>query len=120
MLQLPVSGARFRRRITWIASGRANLLPSLHGPIDVALGIFGLERLSLVECLAALGDAELDLGDPLLEVERQRDHGVSLLARLDLEFIDLAAVEQQLAWPLRDVIHPVGLDVFGDVASEQP
>ncbi len=40
-----------------------------------------------------LRSADLDLGDPLLEIQGQRDQGQPLLTRLDPQLVDLAAVD---------------------------
>src|SRR5205823_8679742 len=118
--RMPPAAMRIQARrfspMDWLPPSRTVGSPPPQGPVDVALGLLPLERLALIERLAAPGDAELDLGDPLLEVQRQRDQGESFLARLDPQLVDLAAVEQQLAGPLGHVVHSVGLDVFRDVA----
>ncbi len=45
------------------------ILSPTHGPVDVTLGVLLLQRLALVERLAPPGEVDLDLGDPLLEVQ---------------------------------------------------
>jgi len=94
--------------------------PPPHGSIDVPLGVLFLDRLALVEGLAAAGNEQLDLGDPFLEIDRDGDQGHSLLAGLISQLGNLAAVKQELARSLGNVVHPVGLEILGDVAAVEP
>src|SRR4051794_28923871 len=82
------------------------------GAVDVATGVLRFEGLALVVELAAPGDAELDLGDAVSEVELQGHERQALLGGLGQEPVDLAAVEQELAGTLGLVVHPVGLEVL--------
>ena len=61
--------------------------------LRVALG----EHLALVVVALALGQADLDLGPPVLEVDAQRHEGQTLLLGLARDLVDLVVVEQQLA-----------------------
>jgi hypothetical protein len=62
------------------AAPRSSLLALAQGPVDVALGFLLLERLTLVIGLTTAGDRKFDLGDPLLEVDRQGNERQTLLA----------------------------------------
>src|SRR5208337_4021632 len=75
---------------------------------------------ALVIGLSAASNKELNLGDPLLEIDRQRNQRQTLLPRLGVQLGNLPAVQQELATPLGNEIHAVGLEVFGNVTPEQP
>src|SRR5450432_2292851 len=77
-------------------------------PGDVAAGVaLGDVPAPVVELLAP-GQADLDLGPPaLVDVQPERDHRLALLLRLREELGQLGAVDEQLAGPLRLVVHPV-------------
>ena len=59
--------------------------------------VFFLEHFALVVEFAALADAHQHLGPAFLEVHFQRHQRQPLLEGLAGEFLDLAAVHQQLA-----------------------
>ena len=83
----------------------------------VALG----DGLALVALLAALGQAQLDLGPAVPEVQAQRDERQALLGDAGLQAVDLVAVQQQLAAAVGVVgADPVGELVRGDVHALQP
>src|SRR5262249_39743131 len=74
------------------------------GAIHLALRLALGDGVALVGAGLALGDADLDLHPPILEVHAQGDERVAgLLLRL-LQLVDLAPVEKQLARPLRVVV----------------
>src|SRR3954452_18639532 len=54
------------------------------------------ERVPLVVGLLAARELDLDLGPTVLEVQRQRDQRVALVADLALDLGDLGLVQQQL------------------------
>ena len=71
--------------------------------------------------LLAARERELELGAALLveiELERNDRHALALDARG--EPVDLPAMQQQFARPLRRVIEAAGLQVFGDVGVDEP
>src|SRR5439155_24768959 len=75
----------------------APLPPPAHRPVDLHLGVLLLERLPAVVGLLALGEPDLDLGEPVAEVDLQRHEGEAALGGLAHEALDLVLVEQQLA-----------------------
>src|SRR5262249_48206442 len=97
-----------------------HLRTARHGFADLALRFGLLLIFALVVQLLAVGNGQLDLGPAVLEVHSQGNEGEAALRGLGGELGDLAAVQQQLARPLRLVIQPVAHRVFGDVAAEQP
>ena len=94
--------------------------PATEGLLLLAVGLAGGQRLALVPGLLALGERDLDLGAPVLEVQGGRDDGEALLVDLALDLLDLVAVEQQLALASRGVVGPGALGVLRDVHAVQP
>ena len=84
-------------------------------PLGLALG----DRLALVVVFLAACQGHLDLGPAALEVEQGRNQRVAALADLAADTVDLAAVQQQLAFALGFVVLPAGLLVGSDVAIDQ-
>ena len=111
---------RERDRVASPASVGVALEPAADGLLLLALGLAVGERVALVVGLLALGQPDLDLGAAVLEVERQRDQGVALVADLALDLGDLGLVEQQLAAAARRVVGPGALGVLRDVDAVQP
>src|SRR5262245_13915833 len=72
----------------------------LHGPVDLPAALGELEILPLVAVLLAPGEAELDLGAAVLEVELRRHERETALPDLAGEPVDLAAVEEELPRPV--------------------
>jgi hypothetical protein len=58
---------------------------SLHVALRISLRYGG----SFVVALLASGDGNLRLGQPMLEIEAERDQGAALLIQLDRELLDL-------------------------------
>src|SRR5437868_6433733 len=96
------------------AAPRARSVP-LHRAIDLAF----IVRLALggafVVLLLVGHEAQLDLDLGALEVERQGDQRVALDERLGAELLDLALVEQELAYARNFVLPAVGLRVLVDL-----
>src|SRR4051794_4969412 len=69
-----------------------DLSPPPHRAIHVAPCVLLLEGIALVVELASAGDADLDLGHPVLEIDLERDERESLLGGLVDELVDLAAM----------------------------
>src|SRR3990172_7789224 len=116
-----VAAAQARRGATQPGRKRPAQRPGLHFhsdahlPPGLALDIAALDRLALVVDLLAAPDADLDLREPVLEVELQRDQREPLLLDLPGELRDLAAMQQDLAPALWlvvvDIAERVGLDL---------
>ena len=64
------------------------------------VGVPGGDGVPLVVALAALGQRQVDLGPPILEVHRQRHQGERVLGGAPAQLVDLAAVQQQLPAPV--------------------
>src|SRR6476469_7827145 len=90
------------------------------GPVGLTVVLAFAQRVPLVVVLLALGDRDLDLGAPVLEVQRQRDQGVTRLAGGREQLVELAAVQQHLAPAARRVVCPVPVEVLGDVDALEP
>jgi hypothetical protein len=78
------------------------------------------EDFALVVELAAFAQTEEDFGAAFGEVHFKRDQGQALFGGAVGEFFHLAAVHEELARPLGDVVEAVGLDILGDVAAHEP
>src|SRR5205807_9612303 len=89
---------------------------ALHLPLGVSCG----DRLPLVVLPLAAGEADLDLGSVAHEVEPERDQRIALLPDLADQARDLAAMEQQLASPLRLVLGDARLGLRRHVTIIQP
>src|SRR5208282_497058 len=77
--------------------------------------------LALVVELLAARQRQLDLGTTLLvEIELERDQRHAIALDCADQFVDLAAVQQKLARPLRRVIEAVRLPIFGNVRVDEP
>src|SRR3954452_6659183 len=90
-----------------------------HRTSYLALRVPRGEVLALVVVLLTLGQGELDLGVPVVEVDRERHQGETVLAQPALHLADLVTLEQQLAHPARLVVGPGALGVLGDVHAVQ-
>src|SRR3954447_7024620 len=78
------------------------------------------QRLALGPRFLALGQSDLHLGPAVLEVQRQRDDRVALLAGLPLDLVDLGPVEQQFALAPGSVVGTGALGVLRDVDALEP
>src|SRR5260370_40336230 len=94
-----------RPRCEYLAKLASALLA--HQPRLVALPVLGLLGFALVGFLLALGEADLAFGDAaLIEVDAERDDCHAFAADGAKHLVELAAVEQQFAWPAGLVIDP--------------
>src|SRR5205814_8176003 len=81
---------------------------------------FGYVAAFVMELLAAC-QAELDLGPPTVaDVQAERHDGLALPRCPAQQLVDLGAVQEELARPLRLVIQAVAALERGDVGSDQP
>ncbi len=78
------------------------------------------ELLPLVIKVAALRQANANLDAASQEVNVERNQREALLLGTFSKLVKFAFVNEQLARPLRLVIHQVGLRVFVNVGSDQP
>src|SRR6185437_12064958 len=91
-----------------------------HQAALLALPIPLLLRLALVMQLLALGQAELDLGDPaLVEIYLEGNDSHALALNGAGELADLLAMQQQLARTRGCMTVAAGLHIFGDVGVDQ-
>src|SRR5262245_47499480 len=78
-------------------------------------------RLPLVMQFLAAGERDLDLGAALVvEIELQRDDRHAFAFNRTCKLVDLALVQQELAWPLGRVIEAARLQVLGNIGIDQP
>ena len=78
-----------------------------HRPVDVAFGVAFFHRLAFVVLLLAVADAEQHLGPAFFEVHFERHEREAFFEGLAGEFLDLAAVHEQLAAALGLVVQRV-------------
>ncbi len=78
------------------------------------------DRLALVVPASPAGESKLHFGFPLPEVHRQRHQRQPLLGDGSRDAVDLPAVHEQLAGPLRVVPSVAGERVRRDVGVLQP
>src|SRR5271165_1902574 len=90
------------------ADQSASAAQRLHDPALVALPISIFFIGALVVLLLALGQADLELGSPVLPVQLQRHDGVTAALHRPDQMIELAATQQQLAGSRR-----VSIDMGG-------
>src|SRR4029453_16932944 len=114
-----MAGVSYRR---WLEESRTRVTLSLlaHQAALLPVPIPLLLRLALVVQLLALGQSELDLGDPPLveiDLERHDRHAVTLDGAEEAG--DLACVQQQLARPGRCMTVAGGAGVFGDMGVDE-
>jgi len=88
--------------------------------LDFAFGIAVSQTFPFVIRVLALGQADLNLGTVVLEIEARGHDGIAALFHLGPQTLDLLAVQQQLAIAHRVVIEIAGLVVAGDVSPYQP
>src|ERR1051325_456037 len=117
---------------SWVSRGKisipitrsAMMLTSLflpQQPAPLARPVALLLGLTLVVQLLALGQRDLDLGAALVvEIDLERHDGHALALDRTHQLVDLAAMQQELARPLRRMVEATGLLVFGDVGVDQP
>src|SRR5579884_3962964 len=99
--------------------------PAPGGPADLAGclpgGVTLGDRRPLVVAAPAPGQGEGDLGPAVLEVEGEGDEGQRLLLGTTGQLVDLPAVQEQLAGPVRIVAaETLGEGVGGDMDPVQP
>src|SRR5205814_9700324 len=83
-------------------------------------GLALLDDLPLVVTLSAAGDAELDLGSPVLGVHPEGHEGVTLLRDGADELADLVLVQEELSGAQRIVVGVLGVRPLGVVDVPQP
>src|SRR5437764_11212654 len=98
-------------------------LPRLPGADRIAR--FGLRgprplRLALIVLLFPSCQRQLALDPSALEIDLGRNQRQSLLPRLALQLLDLAAMQQQLPISHWSVIGPVPVRVLADMRVQQP
>ena len=81
------------------------------------LSDFCLRTSRLSWSLRPLHKAEEDFGAAFGEVHFKRDESEAFFGGAVGEFFHFAAVHEEFARPLGDVVEAVGLDIFGDVAA---
>src|SRR5216684_7658004 len=95
------------------------LPPFLHRGGDFAIGFPCLLRGPFVVLLLAADDGDLRLDAISLEVKAEGNDRESFFDRLDEQLLDLAAVQQQLARPLRVMVLAITVRVGRDVCTEE-
>src|SRR5258706_6173079 len=97
------------------------LSSGLDRTLDVAICLASGDVFTLIVELLAARQPQLDLGAAALEVDPQRDQGEALALDLAGDAVDLAAMEQQLAWASRLMIEiGAGLLVGRDMYIVEP
>jgi hypothetical protein len=99
---------------------RPALPPLRHLLPEIALGLGLFHCLAFVVELLAFAEAEEHFRAAILEIDAKRHQRQAFLRSETGETLDFAAVHEQLAGALRDVVVAVRLGVFGDVAADQP
>src|SRR4051812_10758253 len=94
--------------------------PAAHRALHLALLLALADRLALVVRVLAAGQRDLDLRVLALEVDARRHDGQAALADAPDEAVDLTAVQQQLARPVRVVVRAGGGPVVRDVRVGRP
>src|SRR5712692_8067404 len=95
------------------------LPPFFHRGGDLAIGLPCLLRGPFVVLLLAADDGDLRLDAISLEVKAEGNDRESFFDRLDEQLLDLAAVQQQLARPLRVMVLAIAVRVGRDVCAEE-
>src|SRR5580658_9167769 len=90
------------------------------GTVNLSGSVPAREVMALVIGPLAAGQSQLDLGLPVLEVQRKRDQSQATLPCLRGQLVDLLAVHQQLTGAARLVVSPGALGVLGYVHVVQP
>src|ERR1700741_1714089 len=86
-------------------------------PAPIAL----LHGLALVVQLLALGERELEFrAAALVEVKLERNQGHAFAVDGADQLVDLLSVQKKLAWPFRQMIEAVGLQIFRNIGVDQP
>src|SRR5215813_2743450 len=90
------------------------------GTIDLPGSIPSRQVMTLVVGPLAAGQSQLDLGLPVLEVQRQRDQSQAALSGRRSQLVDLLAVHKQLTGSARIMVGPGALRVLRNVHVVQP
>src|SRR5262249_26556634 len=88
--------------------------------LDLPPRVAGRDVAALVAQLLAARERELDLDAAAAEVEPRRDDREALLRDRRGQLLDLAPVEQELAWPVGIVVGAVPLRVLGHMQADEP
>ncbi len=97
---------------------RALLFPNRRARLGfVALGSFGFP---LIVHLLAFGKSNFAFYPAAFQIHPGRDQGEAFFFSGALQFVDFAAVQQQLTRPDGRMVLPVAVAVFGDMSVEQP
>jgi len=89
--------------------------------VDLSPGVALGDLAPAVVGLLAPGEPQLQLGmAALVDVEAERDERQPLGLRLDRQHVDLVAVEEELAGPLRLVVEAIAAGPLGDMSADQP
>ena len=88
--------------------------------LDFATCFVLAECFAFVLFLFSAAQADEHLGLPSLEVELERDECQPPLESWHGEFGDLLLVEEQFARTFRFVVEAIGLDIFLNIAADQP
>src|SRR5579863_2538031 len=107
--------------LRWLARMlRLTAARAVHGFVGFPLGFLLALCFAAVVELLALGHGELAFGNAIAEINLQGNDGHSLLLRLDLQLLDFAAIQKQLALSQRIVIARAAWLIFGNVAVDEP
>ena len=91
-----------------------------HGPLDLTPRITALDRFPAIILFLAFGQRDLNLGlSPRTEVNAERYDREPLLLRLAQQLADFFAMEEQLAWAQRIVVHDIAVAIRRDMAIVQ-
>jgi len=119
----PLEGTGVQRRRPGRLDGNGSgsaLSTLLHRPSHLALGVPLGHRSALVGHVLPPTDSELELREPILEVDAGRYERHALSSDLMRELLDLFAVQQQLAGTNRLVVETVAERLLRDVALHEP
>ena len=95
-------------------------MPLLDRALHFPPRITALDRLSAIILFFAFGQRDLNLGlSPRTEINAERYDRESLLLRLAQELADFFAMEEQLAWAQRVVVHDIAVAIRRDMAIVQ-
>ena len=96
------------------------MTPVLHCTFHLPSGLPLFRGLPAIILFLAFGQRDLNLGpSPSTEVNAEGHDRESLLLRLAQQLADFLAMEEQLAWPQRIMVHDIAVAIRRDVAIVQ-
>jgi hypothetical protein len=90
------------------------------GLLDFTASFFFAQLAAAVPGFLATGDGDFAFGNAITEIDAKGDEGKALLLGFGDEFVDFAAVEEELAGAEGLVIPDAAGEVAGNVAMEEP